>query len=319
MGRATISLGKLGVVDRNFHVLLPGLLRNPGAMLPVSRADHSLLRLLNEAEIRDATPEKALDFLATVRSLWAGEGAVREQDGEIVGEVEWDDTDLGNGTCESVALNRPDWSFGYLWQEAAERTPTDEEKAAGAMRVLTGLTMIELSPVYPLGVGIGNGTLAASCDCESCAGGEEVREIRLRKLVAVGRCAGCGGACQSKPKAADSCAGCALGRRHADPVTALTALAGGLTREMVTPASAAELRRVLSRLGKLTAPLDKSGGTGQRSPETAPPGSVSRAVSGTPTPPAPMPPASPPVPAMDPQSQRDLRATISRILADAHA
>ena len=133
------------VVDRQGDTLRPGLLRNPpGDRVPVSEWQHSYLR----------NPEASAAGFATV---W-------EQDGELRARVTFNDTPEGRNAARRVNEELPDWSWGLSEIEAAPLTP--QERAAGAVRAIAKVRIIEVSPV-DRAASIASGTL--SSHCASCA------------------------------------------------------------------------------------------------------------------------------------------------------
>jgi len=161
-GTARVILGKIStdpahpVVDRQGDVLCPGLLRNPpGDRIPCSEWNHSYTRDLNAPA--------------------AGFGMVREEGGELRATVVFNDTPEGRHAAERTERDRPDWSWTLT--EVESRPLTDTEIAAGALRAIVKVRIVEISPVDK-GASIGSGTLAATC--EACA------------LAAGGKCSGTG-------------------------------------------------------------------------------------------------------------------------------
>jgi hypothetical protein len=148
---ATAVLGRISTdpahptVDRQGDTLRPGLLRNPpGDRVPVSEWQHSYLR----------NPEAPAAGFATV---W-------EQDGELRARVTFNDTPEGRNAARRVHELLPDWSWGLSEIESAPLTAA--ERAAGAVRAIAKVRIIEVSPV-DRAASIASGTL--SSHCESCA------------------------------------------------------------------------------------------------------------------------------------------------------
>ena len=148
---ATAVLGRISTdpthptVDRQGDVLRPGLLRNPpGDRVPVSEWQHSYLR----------NPDAPA----------AGFATVTEVDGELRAFVTFSDTPEGRNAARRVHEELPDWSWGLSEIEAAPLTAA--ERAAGAVRAISRVRVIEVSPV-DRAASIASGTL--SSHCASCA------------------------------------------------------------------------------------------------------------------------------------------------------
>jgi hypothetical protein len=142
---ADAVLARLGVIDRQGDIIDPGCLRNPpGDRVPVSEWNHSYLR----------DPDAPA----------AGFATVQEQEGELRARVTFSDTPEGRASAQRVHETLPDWSWGLA--EIETRPVTAAERAAGALRAIAKVRVIEVSPVDK-GASVASGTL--SSHCASCA------------------------------------------------------------------------------------------------------------------------------------------------------
>lgn len=180
---ATAVLARLGVVDRQGDIVDPGCLLNPpGDRVPVSEWQHSYLR----------NPE----------AMAAGFASVWEQDGELRARVTFSDTVEGRASAQRVNDLLPDWSWGLA--EIETRPLTAAERAAGALRAVHKVRVIEVSPV-DRAASIASGTLESHC--ASCA------------LAGSGKCSASPGSCATNAGVTP----CHPRRRHIDAaIAALT-------------------------------------------------------------------------------------------------
>ena len=139
-GEVTAIVATLGVVDRDGDVLLPGSFPD-GAPVKMSAYGHDVV----------------LDGAAPV-----GKGIIREVGDKAVFQGNFFmSTERGREAFHTVKELGPDgeWSFGFP-RSVKQAELTEEWRAKGARRVITGITPVEASPVFR-GAGIGTGTVAA--------------------------------------------------------------------------------------------------------------------------------------------------------------
>jgi len=146
-GEVTAIVAVFNAVDRDRDVILPGAFAD-GTPVQISAHEHSLAR--GEAP--------------------AGKGTVHiDGDKGILRGRFFLSTDLGREAFHTVKEMGQDYQWSVAWpKHLVQTTPmTKEWQAKGARRLITGLPIVEASPVF-IGAGIGTGTVdAKALDAEA--------------------------------------------------------------------------------------------------------------------------------------------------------
>jgi hypothetical protein len=159
-GEVGAVIAKLGVVDKDLDVLLPGTFPL-NAKVKLSSYGHDV--------VTSAAPP-------------VGDGVVFERGNEaIFGGRFYMGTERGREAFQTIKEmgSNCDWSFG--WNKGTTQTEplSDYWKSQGARRVITGLIPIEVSPVF-VGAGQGTGTLYTKS-----AEGDAEEQDRIRRYAAL--------------------------------------------------------------------------------------------------------------------------------------
>jgi hypothetical protein len=140
-GEVEAIVATLGVVDKDRDVILPGAFPPGGSKVKLSGYRHDIIT-------EDAPP--------------AGKGVIFERDGKAVFAGKFFmSTQRGREAFFTTKEMGEDgeWSFGFP-RDVKVGELTEEWKAKGAKRIITGILPIEASPVL-VGAGQGTGTLLA--------------------------------------------------------------------------------------------------------------------------------------------------------------
>jgi hypothetical protein len=95
-----------------------------------------------------------------------GRGTIREQGDSVLADMKFFvGTTAGREHFELVRElgDLQEWSYGFLPSDAVSREPTAAERAAGAVRAISAVRVIEVSPVL-IGASVGTRTLSAKSD-----------------------------------------------------------------------------------------------------------------------------------------------------------
>jgi len=141
-GKVRAVVATLGAVDKDGDIITPGAFGTQDVV--VSGFNHG-------------------SFEGT---LPAGRGTVMESGSKAVADLQFFMDTTGGADAFRTIKGLGDlgeWSFGFDIAEGGRRDPTPEERAAGAVRVLTSLEVHEVSPVL-LGAGVATGTVSAKCN-----------------------------------------------------------------------------------------------------------------------------------------------------------
>lgn len=160
-GEAVVRFATLGVVDLDGDIIEPGAIG------------------------RQRVKVSAFGHTSWGGALPVGAGETRESGDAAIADVRFFlDTQHGRDHWETVKGlgDLQEYSFGFDVLEEAR--PSEEQRAAGAKRVLKRLTVHEVSPVFR-GAGVGTGTLAMKARCTDCGAAVSgaALERRGRELV----------------------------------------------------------------------------------------------------------------------------------------
>lgn len=159
-GEVTAVVSMLNVVDRDRDVILPGAITD-GASVKMSAFDHDIF---------------------TKRMPPVGRGVIKVEGDRVVFHGKYFmSTERGRDAFETVKALGPEseWSIGWPNSTLKTATMTDEWRAKGARRVISGIVVMEVSPVM-LGANQFTRTVATkSAEDEAAAAAEKAEQDRL--------------------------------------------------------------------------------------------------------------------------------------------
>ena len=151
-GEITAVFSTLGVVDKDGDITVKGAMKD-GAPVRLSAYNHK----------------------SWEGALPVGKGVIREVGNEVVFEGQFFmNTTHGRDTFETVKAMGELQEFSYGFDVVDSEEPDQEQKSAGARRILKSLAVHEVSPVL-LGAGVGTRTVGVKGEKKTFA--EELTEV----------------------------------------------------------------------------------------------------------------------------------------------